>query len=256
MQRYGGELVYHGCDAHGVLEVVDTHGIRSLHFGTEPRQSALSLRYPNRLELAYLRAMFSALLFIDGPHRVLLIGLGGGSSARFLLEQFPNSTVDAIERRPAVVAVAHDYFGLPHDTRLSVHIGEASQLVAALARQQGEVYDLILIDAFDHLGMDPSINALDFMAACVTLLHPRGVLDMNLWGSHPVSLKQSIALLKTCFPGKAFRLEVPNRGNVIGLGLGWETGMVKLKQLEPRARELEFGTGLELPYFLRKLRPI
>ena len=256
MQRYGGELIYHGRDEHGVLEVVDAHGVRSLHFGTSPKQSALYLRQPDRLELPYVRAMLSALLFIGDPGKVLLIGLGGGSLARFLLEQFPGSRVDAIERRSSVVKVAHDYFGLPHDARLVVHIGEANQLVETLGMHSGGEYDLILIDAFDHLGMDPSINALDFMLACAALLHPMGVLDINLWGSHPVSLKQSIALLKTCFPGKSLRLAVPNRGNVIGFGLGLESPNVKLKQLEPRARELEFRTGLEMPYFLRNLRGI
>ena len=256
MQRYGGELIYHARDEHGVLEVVDAHGVRSLHFGTSPKQSALHLRQADRLELPYVRAMLSALLFIGDPGKVLLIGLGGGSLARFLLEQFPGSRVDAIERRSSVVKIAHDYFGLPRSTRLVVHIGEANQLVENLGQHQGNAYDLILIDAFDDVGMDPSINALDFIAACAALLHPKGVLDINLWGSHPVSLKQSIALLKTCFPGKSLRLAVPNRGNVIGFGLGPESPTVKLKQLEPHARELEFRTGLEMPYFLRNLRGI
>jgi spermidine synthase len=256
MQRYGGELIYHGRDAEGVFEVVDTHGVRSLHFGTAPKQSALSIQHPNRLELAYVRAMLSALLFIEDPVKVLLIGLGGGTMARFLLGQFPGCRVDAVERRAGVVEIAHAYFGLPRTARLDVHVGEANQRVASLASQRAGFYDMILIDAYDHLGMDSSVNALDFLDDCVVLLHPKGVLGMNLWGSHPVSLKQSLVLLRTCFAGTALRLAVPNRGNVIGLGLGKQTAAVKLKQLEPRARELEVRTGLEMPYFLRNFKSI
>ncbi len=256
MQRYGGELIYHGRDDEGVLEVVDTHGVRSLHFGTSPKQSALSLQNPNRPELAYVRAMLSALLFVDDPASVLLIGLGGGSLARFFLEQFPDCRVDAVERRASVVEIAHAYFGLPRHGRLGIRIGEADHLVETQAQHQAGAYDLILIDAYDHLGMDSSVNSLDFLSACVELLHPQGVLDFNLWGSHPVSLKHSLALLKTCFSDRAFRLAVPNRGNVIGLGLGKAFASFKLKQFEPRARKLEVRTGVEMTYFLRNLRAI
>lgn len=256
MQRYGGELIYHGRDADGVLEVVDTYGIRALHFGTSPRQSALSLDDPQRLELPYIRAMLSSLLFIDDPARVLLIGLGGGSLARFLLEQFPACRVDAVERRAGVVEIAHAYFGLPRAERLHVYIADGCQQVETLSRQGGQEYDLLLVDAYDHLGMDTSINALDFFEDCAQLLHPRGVLAMNLWGTHAIALKQSTNLLKACFPGRAFRLAVPNRGNVIGLGLGLEAIPAPLKRLQPKARDLEFRTGLEMPYFLRNLRPL
>ena len=256
MKRYGGELIYHDRDADGVIEVVDTHGVRSLHFGTAPKQSALSLQQPDRIELAYIRAMLSALLFISHPGNVLLIGLGGGTLAKFLLRHYPQCQVDAVERRAGVVEIARTYFGLPEDGRLRIHVSDANAWVETQAQQQAGLYDLILIDAYDHLGMDTSINGMEFLSACVGLLHPQGVLNMNLWGSHPVSLKQSLGLLKVCFPGNAMRLAVPNRGNVIGLGLGKSLIAAKLKQLEPRARELEIQTGLEMPYFLRNLRMI
>ena len=254
MQRYGGELIYHSRDEDGVIEVVDTYGIRALHFGTSPRQSALSLNNPHRLELAYIRAMLSPLLFIGDPARALLVGLGGGSLARFLLEQFPDCRVEAVERRAGVAEIAHAYFGLPRVERLTVHIADACERIASLVQDRTQAFDLILVDVYDHLGMDTSINVLEFLGGCARLLHPQGALSMNLWGTHPVALKQSINLLRTCFPGNALKLAVPNRGNVIGLGLGEAIDPSKRKQLEPKARELEFRTGLEMPYFLRNLR--
>jgi spermidine synthase len=164
--------------------------------------------------------------------------------------------VDAVERRAGVVQIARTYFGLPDDVRLRIHVSDANAWVETQAQQQAELYDLILIDAYDHLGMDTSINSMEFLSACVGMLNPTGVLNMNLWGSHPVSLKQSLGLLKGCFLGNAMRLAVPNRGNVIGIGLGKSLVAAKLKQLEPRARELEIQTGLDMPYFLRNLRTI
>jgi spermidine synthase len=256
LRRYGGDLIFHRRDNEGVLEVVDTHGVRALHFGTSPRQSAMSLKQPERVELAYVRAMLSPLLFMDEPQNVLLVGLGGGSLAKFLLDKFRCCQVQAIERRAGVVDVAHEYFGLPCDERLTVQIADASLQVLEMAQNETLGFDLVLVDAYDHLGMDASVNATGFFSACARLLRPQGVLAMNLWGTHPVSLKQSIALLKSSFPGRAMRLAVPNRGNVIGLGLGEAVDTFNEKLLLPHARRLEVLTGLEMAYFLRNLRTL
>ena len=255
-QRYGGELIYHGRDADGALEVVDTHGVRALHFGTSPRQSAMALDNPGRLELAYVRAMLCPLPFTGDPRKVLLVGLGGGSLARFLLEQFADCRVEAVERRAGVVELAHGFFGLPRDGRLQVHVADACRLVETWSRAQAEAFDLILVDAYDHLGMDASVNAADFFGGCARLLHPLGALSMNLWGTHPLALRRSLGLFARFFPGRAFRLAVPNRGNVIGLGLGGAVDAANPRQRHPQARELQIRTGLEMPYFLRNLRPI
>jgi hypothetical protein len=47
---------------------------------------------------------------------------------------------------------------------------------------------------------------------------------------------------------------VPNKGNVIGLGLGEKFGKPDLEDLVARAQYLEIQLGLEMPYFLRNLR--
>jgi spermidine synthase len=254
MRRYGGTLIHSGRDRDGVLEVVDTHGVRSLHFGTAPRQSAMSLADPDRLELAYSRAMLTGLVFNPVPKRVLLLGLGGGSLARFLLCHYPRCRIDAVERRADVPPIAHRYFGLPLDDRLTVHIAEAFEYCDTAAQKNAAEYDLILVDAYDQGGLDESVNAEEFFRACARLLRPSGTLSMNLWGTHKASLKQSYHLLQANFPGKAFRLPVPNKGNIIGLGLGNEFEQLNLKEFAPQARILEIQLGLELPYFLHNLR--
>ncbi len=255
-RRHGGALVFSERDAEGVLEVVDAFGVRSLHFGTSPRQSAMALDNPERLELAYVRAMLAALIFVPVPHRVLLLGLGGGSLARFLISQFDQCSVDAVERRPGVVDIARTYFGLPRDARLSIEVAEAVEHTESLARVLEAAYDLILVDAYDHQGMDSSVNAEEFFSACARLLRPTGVVSINLWGSHNASLRQSTDLLKHCFPGKAYRLPVPNKGNVIGLGLGRELPKPDPVMLLPRAKALEIQMGIEMPYFLRNLKSL
>ena len=62
MYKYNGMLIYQSHDDDGVLEVVERDGVRSLHFGSYPRQSSMSLDFPDTLELAYVRAMTAWML--------------------------------------------------------------------------------------------------------------------------------------------------------------------------------------------------
>lgn len=254
MQRYGGTLVHHCRDEYGVLEIVEIHGIRSLHFGTSPRQSAMALDDPSRLELPYVRAMLSALVFLPDPKRALILGLGGGSLARFLLIEFPQCRVDAVELRPQVVELARNYFSLPKDPRLTIHLGDAAAYV-----QSGPAdhrYDLILVDAYDHVGMDTNLNAPDFFAPCTQLLAAEGALAMNLWGTHRIALRDSTTLLKRYFEGRSFLLPVPNRGNIVGLGLNDPPTSAAWNRFRERSRELEIRLGVEFPYLLRRIKPL
>ena len=79
MQRYGGTVIYESSDEMGPLEIIEDGFTRSLHFGSEPKQSSMDLNDPYRLTLLYSRAMVTSLLFHATPRRALLIGLGGGS---------------------------------------------------------------------------------------------------------------------------------------------------------------------------------
>lgn len=252
MQRYGGTLIHHCRDEYGVLEIVETHGIRSLHFGTPPRQSALALDDPDHLELPYVRAMLCALVFNREPQRVLILGLGGGSLARFLLTQLPHCRVEAVELRPRVVDLAQTYFALPADARLTIRVGDAASFVCSADKSSR--YDLILVDAYDHIGMDPGLIAEEFFSACKELLAPMGVIAFNLWGTHRVALQNSTELLKRHFERRSFLLPVPNRGNIVGLGLSEPVTTEAWNRYRERSRELEVRFGLEFPYLLRRIK--
>ncbi|MEW6690321.1 MAG: spermidine synthase, partial [Pseudomonadota bacterium] len=65
------------------LVVSEERGVRHLHIGGEAIQSAMRLADPWALELEYTRCMLTFLLFHPAPRRALMIGLGGGSLAKF-----------------------------------------------------------------------------------------------------------------------------------------------------------------------------
>ena len=61
--KYDGVLIHQDYDDDGAIEVIDADGVRSLHFGSIPRQSSMLLSDPNQLYLEYARTMSSWLLF-------------------------------------------------------------------------------------------------------------------------------------------------------------------------------------------------
>ncbi|MEE9398194.1 MAG: spermine synthase [Methylococcales bacterium] len=259
MQRFKGNIIYKCQDEEGIVEVVEDTHTRSLYFGTDSKQSSMSLVDPDRLELSYARAMMSCLLFMGEPRSILLVGLGGGSLAKFLLKVFPFCKIDVVELRESVANVAFAYFGLPKDSRLVVHMGDGSQFLQRLAHKKlaGEEsldYDLILLDAFDHAGMATTISGLAFFDACRYVLNPAGVLAINLWGSSRDVTEDVLDYLNHCFDDKILTLPVPKRGNIIGLALGRDVPTANFKRLRKKAVQLEQRMGIEFTAFWRDLK--
>lgn len=245
-----GLLVHATRDADGLIEVIDDADTRSLYFGTRARQSSMRLADPLALPLAYTRNMLAALLFKPQPRRILLIGLGGGSLARFLHGHLPESRIDCVESRPAVVDLARRFFQLPSHDRLGIHIGDGAGFLDACPAMH---FDLILVDAFDGDGINPGVCSLAFFAASRRALAPGGVVSTNLWASPDAALKTVLANMATGFDGQLLRLPVEERANIITLALDRSYTRRELQALRPRAQDLENRFRLDLPKQLRTL---
>lgn len=256
MYHFADTLVHCCRDEDGLMEVIDSYGVRSLHFGTRPKQSSMALDEPERLELPYVRAMLAPLLFTEAPCHILMLGLGGGSLAKFLLENYPKCSIDVAERRAEIVRIAHEYFELPRTERLKTHVADGCAFFAEKAKQTPGHYDLIFIDGYDHEGMDQSINASDFFSACAALLKPKGAFSINMWGSHAPTLRCSMDLLRTCFPERSLVLPVLNKGNVIGIGLREGLPTPVLHRTHSKAKALEIQLGIEMPFLYQRLRSL
>ncbi len=254
MQLYGGKIIHRSKDEHGILEVVENAHERSLHFGTRPRQSTMLLHDPIRLSLSYTRAMTCALLFQPDPRRILLIGLGGGSLAKFLLHHFPACHIDAVEYREAVIKLAQGYFRLRDDPRLQLHVDDAARFIRTADEARYSVYDLILVDAFVDDGISRSVCGISFFDHCRARMSENGVMSMNLWSGDYMSPRELLEDLKTAFAGQIVKLPVEGKDNIIGIACRRGIPRQKLKKLDARARDLQQQLEVEYPAFLRQLR--
>ena len=241
-------LVFSCHDEEGVIEVVDDLDARTLYFGTAARQSAMLREEPHRLVLSYTRAMLSCLLFTRDPRSALVLGLGGGSLPRFLMHAFPMCRMDVVERRAAVVQVAHDYFQLARSPRLRTHVCDAEVF---LRENPGRTYDLVLVDLHDPKGTAPLVTEAGFFASCARRLAPRGVLATNLWTDFSASVPPPLLRdHRAAFGDRQLVLPVTGRGNCILLGLSFEAASYPRKRLAAKAIDLEARLGIDFPQLL------
>ena len=253
MRKYQGQVVHRQRSPDGVIEVVENQLTRSLHFGDPTRQSAMDLYRPTVLVLEYTQTMMACLLFNPRPRRALILGLGGGSLAKFLLHHFPECHIDAVEPARCVLAIARSHFELPTSRNLTVHITDALSFATAKSRAQTN-YDLLLVDVYNATGIVPCVTQAGFLAAAREMLCTDGVLCMNLSRPQRDLYRQGLRNLRKCFPERVYRLPVIAKGNEIALALqpGVEPG--SLRELRARAEALQESLGLEFRDFLERMR--
>lgn len=254
MQKYDGLLVHQEFDEHGLIEIVETEGVRSLHFGTSPRQSSMYIAEPNLLHSAYAKAMMSWLMFKDRPGDVLMIGLGGGLLTKYLLYEFPDCQIKTIEFRQAMLKVARRFFKLPLEPRLKVKIGDGAEYIKQQSKVTSDQHDLIMIDAFDDVGMAETMQGSTLFAACKTLLSNKGLLVINLWGNEKELFQQIAWEMGTVFEWKILFLPVRGRGNIIGLAFAEGHPDFSMKALRLRAKQLDEQYQIEFLNFIKDLK--
>ncbi|MCW8826064.1 MAG: fused MFS/spermidine synthase [Gammaproteobacteria bacterium] len=254
MFGFGEKRLHSTRDEHGLIEVIENRNERSLHFGSPAKQSSYLLNDPNYLHLSYTRAMLTSLIFQPKPRKILIVGLGGGSLVKFLLNHLPDCEIDVVELRGEVYQTARQYFHLPDDLRLTVHINDIRHHIQQLRSSHSNHYDLILVDAFVNDGLSDSVVGNQFFSAVFNFLKPKGILSMNLWHDDQNTSKWVMETINATFGNRAMKISLDDKENVITLvrkGLQLHPFERNLLQF---AKDLQGVTQIELPKFLRVMR--
>ncbi|HET9113998.1 MAG TPA: methyltransferase domain-containing protein [Burkholderiales bacterium] len=247
--RFFSRRIHKAVSAFDTVEISEHKGIRYLHLSNNTVQSAMRLSDPYRLELTYTQAMAGCLLFNETPRNALLIGLGGGSLAKFLYRHFSEMHIAAVEINPKVIDAAYEFFFLPRDEpRL--------QIICADGRQYplgNNKWDCIFLDGFDANFQVAGLASADFYQRCAAALSPAGILTVNLWGSDP-DFELYRQRLGAAFEGRIACLPAEKRGNVIVFAFGDPHGFQDWKTLRLRAAQLQQKFNLPFTDFVARLR--
>lgn len=141
---------------------------------------------PEHLELDYIARIGAAMevLLPRGATQARVLQLGGGafSLARFIASTRPHAEQVVIERSAAVVKLAEQHLRLRRSERLRVLTGDAAELLDDLV---GEQFDLVIGDAFDGIDTPPALASPTFALAVAELLAPGGRYLLNLVDAPP-----------------------------------------------------------------------
>lgn len=167
---------------HDDTPLVRTSGQRrTLEFSPGDIQSEMLLARPSALVLDYTRAMMGFVLFAPRPCHIVMVGLGGGSLAKFCHRHLPQARITVLEVRADVIALRAQFCMPPDDARLRVlHVDAADWL-----RDTPDAADVILVDGFDRGGLPASLCSAAFYASCRRSLQPGGVLVANIFTYDP-----------------------------------------------------------------------
>lgn len=224
------------------LDVSEKNGIRSLHLGEDDIQSSMRVKDPIELVLAYSRCMMAFLLWQEHTRHVLLIGLGGGSIAKWIHHRLPDTRQTCVEIHPEVIAMARSMFCLPlDDDRLSVIAADG---VRVLAEQKNHSLDVIMMDAYSATGIAPALATEAFFADCRDRLASNGILTVNLWGSDK-RFAEYVERIRLAFDNRILCLPARQRGNVVVLGFASQPEKMDWVSLLHRGKDLEARYGLE-----------
>jgi spermidine synthase len=153
---------------------------KSLHFSICEIQSRMDLRDPYALDLEYTQTMMGFLLFLPQPQEIAMIGLGGGSLAKFCHRHLPGARIQVVEINPHVIALRERFHVPPDDERFRVIHGDGASYV----RDRATRPDVLLVDAFDYDGLPARLSSQRFYDDCHEMLQPGGILVLNLHYGH------------------------------------------------------------------------
>ena len=230
------------------IAVSDQYGYRTLHVGGEAIQSTMRIADPWALALDYTRCMMSFLLFHAEPREVLMIGLGGGSLAKFFHRNFRKTRVRVVELDERVVIAARTHFALPpDDARLAVEIGDGAEALAP------ECCDVLVVDAYHDEEHVPQLASTEFYDAAYLALAEQGVMVVNFMDDDRL-LDQYLKRMEAAFGGRVLAMKALYDPNVLAFALKGFDSRISWETLRQRAQQLESRYDLPFPRYVSRLR--
>jgi spermidine synthase len=178
----------------------------SLQFTRTEAQSRMSRFRPHALAVDYTRTMMGCLMFRPRPRRIGMVGLGGGSLAKFCYRYLPEASIEVVEISPEVVALRDAFRVPPDDGRFQVVVDDGARFVRRLPRH----FDVLLVDGYDARGIAPALSTSRFYGDCRDSLAPGGVLVVNLFGRET---RTHLKLIRARFGRAMLVLEEPRQSN-------------------------------------------
>ena len=224
-------------------------------------QSHVDLDDPRHLELEYMRRLghlTDLAAPADAPLRVLHLGAGALTLARYVAATRPGSSQLAVESDPEVAALVRRRLPVdpsggarPGAGRIVIRMGDAR---AVLERLPAGSSDVVVADVFAGARTPAHLSSVEFTSAAARVLAPAGVYAVNVGDGPPLAHARSrVAAVRAVFPHVCVLAEPAvlhgrTFGNLVVVGARRElplAGLTRRLAGDPFPARLVEGTGLD-----------
>lgn len=187
----------------GVAELVPDLGVPgawTLCVNGTP-QSHVDLGDPARVEFEYVRRLAHVadlLAPADAPVRVLHLGGGGLTLARYLAVTRPRSVQQVVEIDAALIDLVRARLPVDRAWHLRVRRGDAR---AVLTRTPSGSFDLVVTDVFAGSRTPAHLTSVEYVSLAARALRPAGVYAANIADGGTLAFARAqVATVQAVFP--------------------------------------------------------
>jgi spermidine synthase len=147
-----------------------------------------------------------------------------------------------------VVALREEFRIPADDERFRIVCEDGAHYIA----QRSDPIDVLLVDAFDPVGVAPTLAASNFYVQAERRLSPRGVMVMNFSGA-PNRYITHIERITAAFGGSTLLVPVAADDNLLLFAFRRRIPLPTTAKYESRAQRLQSRLTLEFPRYLRRI---
>ncbi len=219
---------------HTIPLVYESVNSKVLLFSVGETQSSMRLNDPLALDLDYTRTMMGFLMLLPDPRSIGMVGLGGGSLAKFCHRYLPRAAIQVVEINPHVIALREEFQVPDNDERFQVVCADGALFI----RDLQAFYDVLLIDGYDVHGLAAELTSQRFYDDCFSALAADGVMVANLYYGHP-DYQTQLDRIQRAFQGRVLVVDDGELSNSIVFACKGQLHQKKASRLIRRPKGLD-----------------
>lgn len=177
-----GDILFQGKSEYSSIRIIKQGKVRCLVFGSdgESAQTCINMERPDESVFEYTAMMFLGFLFNPEAKKSCLIGVGGGYIPTVFRMHLPEHQLHMVELDPLVCSLAEKYLGFRKTRNQTLIIGDGREYL----ERTKEVFDQIILDAFDSDYVPSHLNNREFLDLCKSRLSSNGIVVQNAHANH------------------------------------------------------------------------
>lgn len=169
-------LVYEGESVYNYLQVKSDDETTSLSTNVLFGVQSVYVKSGKLSGMYYDYAMAAPLMSgtVDSEKDILILGMGTGTYAKQCLNYLPDVKAEGVEIDERITDLAHEYFELPEEVKVTTYDGRAFLNVS------DKKYDVIMVDAYQDITIPFQMSSVEFFELVKEHLKDDGVMVVNM----------------------------------------------------------------------------